>query len=75
MSLLLLAIVGTIGPVVAMLHPIQSMKFYQQTAAATQKPSWEEGVMKIHYRASVKGSEPHLPAGYHLFNINALLQE
>ena len=32
MSLLLLAIIGTIGPVVAMLHPIQSMKFYQWTA-------------------------------------------
>jgi hypothetical protein len=32
MSLLLLAIIGTISPVVAMLHPIQSMKFYQQTA-------------------------------------------
>jgi len=32
MSLLLLAIIGTIGPVVAMLHPIQSMKFYQRTA-------------------------------------------
>jgi hypothetical protein len=29
MSLLLLAIIGTIGPVVAMLHPFQSMKFYQ----------------------------------------------
>ncbi len=32
MSLLLLAIIRAIGPVVAMLHPIQSMKFYQQTA-------------------------------------------
>jgi hypothetical protein len=32
MSLLLLAIIGTIGSVVAMLHPIQSMKFYQRTA-------------------------------------------
>ncbi len=32
MSLLFLAIIGTISPVVAMLHPIQSMKFYQQTA-------------------------------------------
>ncbi len=32
MSLLLLAIIGTIGPVVAMLHPIQSMKFYQRKA-------------------------------------------
>ncbi len=35
MSLLLLAIVGCIGPVVAMLHPIQSMKFYQHTAGFT----------------------------------------
>jgi hypothetical protein len=37
MSLLLLAIVGTIGPVVAMLHPIQSMKFYQRTAHGNSK--------------------------------------
>jgi hypothetical protein len=37
MSLLLLAIVGTIGPVVAMLHPIQSMKFYQRTALGDSK--------------------------------------
>jgi hypothetical protein len=37
MSLLLLAIVGTIGPVVAMLHPIQSMKFYQRTARGDSK--------------------------------------
>ncbi len=32
MSLLLLAIVGSIGPVVAMLHPIQTMNFFQRTA-------------------------------------------
>jgi hypothetical protein len=32
MSLLLLAIIGSMGPVVAMLHPIQTMKFFQQTA-------------------------------------------
>ncbi len=32
MSLLLLAIFGSMGPVVAMLHPIQMMKFSQQTA-------------------------------------------
>jgi hypothetical protein len=32
MSLLLLAIVGSIGSVVAMLFPIQTMKFFQQTA-------------------------------------------
>ena len=31
MSLLLLAIVGSMGPVLAMLHPIQLMKFYQRT--------------------------------------------
>ena len=37
MSLLLLAIIGTIGPVVAMLHPIQSMKFYQRTAQGDSK--------------------------------------
>ena len=37
MSLLLLAIIGTIGPVVAMLHPIQSMKFYQWTARGDSK--------------------------------------
>jgi hypothetical protein len=37
MSLLLLAIIGTIGPVVAMLHPIQSMKFYQRTARGDSK--------------------------------------
>jgi hypothetical protein len=35
MSLLLLAIVGTVGPAVAMLHPIQSMKFYQRTYLKT----------------------------------------
>jgi hypothetical protein len=32
MSVLLLAIVGTIGNVIAMLHPIQTMKFFQRTA-------------------------------------------
>ncbi len=32
MSLLLLAIVGSMGPVVAMLNPIQTMKFFQSTA-------------------------------------------
>ncbi len=32
MSYFLLAMVGTIGPIVAMLHPIQAMKFYQCTA-------------------------------------------
>ncbi len=32
MSLLLLAIGGSIGPVVAMLHPIQTVKFFQRTA-------------------------------------------
>ncbi len=37
MSLLLLAIIGTIGLVVAMLHPIQSMKFYQRTARDDSK--------------------------------------
>ncbi len=37
MSLLLLAIIGTIGPVVAMLHPIQSMKFHQRTARGDSK--------------------------------------
>ena len=37
MSLLLLAIIGTIDPVVAMLHPIQSMKFYQRTARGDSK--------------------------------------
>jgi hypothetical protein len=37
MSLLLLAIIGTIGPVVAMLHPIQIVKFYQLTARGDSK--------------------------------------
>jgi hypothetical protein len=37
MSLLLLAIIGTLGPVVAMLHPIQTMKFYQRTARGDSK--------------------------------------
>jgi hypothetical protein len=32
MFLLLLAIIGSMGPVVAMLHPIQMMKFFQLTA-------------------------------------------
>ncbi len=32
MSLLLLAIIGSMGPIVAMLHPIQTMKFFQRTA-------------------------------------------
>ncbi len=32
MSLLLLAIVGSIGSVVAMLFPVQTMKFFQRTA-------------------------------------------
>jgi hypothetical protein len=30
MSFLLLAMVGTMGPIVAMLHPIQAMKSYQK---------------------------------------------
>jgi hypothetical protein len=29
MLFFLLAMVGTMGPIVAMLHPIQAMKFYQ----------------------------------------------
>ncbi len=37
MSLLLLAIVGSMGTVVAMLHPIQSMKFYQRTVRRDSK--------------------------------------
>jgi hypothetical protein len=32
MLFFLLAMVGTIGPIVPMLHPIQAMKFYQRTA-------------------------------------------
>jgi hypothetical protein len=32
MSLLLLANIGSMGPVVAMLHPIQTIKFFQRTA-------------------------------------------
>jgi hypothetical protein len=32
MSFFLLAMVRTMGPIVAMLHPIQAMKFYQHTA-------------------------------------------
>jgi hypothetical protein len=32
MSLLLLAIIGSMGPVVVMLHPIQTIKFFQRTA-------------------------------------------
>jgi hypothetical protein len=32
MLLLLLAIIGLMGPVVAMLYPIQTMKFFQRTA-------------------------------------------
>ena len=32
MSLLLMAIVGSVGSVVAMLSPIQTMKFFQRTA-------------------------------------------
>jgi hypothetical protein len=32
MLFFLLAMVGMIGPIVAMLHPIQAMKFYQRTA-------------------------------------------
>ncbi len=32
MSFFLLAMVGTMGPIVVMLHPIQAMKFYQCTA-------------------------------------------
>ncbi len=32
MLFFLLAMVGTMGPIVATLHPIQAMKFYQRTA-------------------------------------------
>jgi hypothetical protein len=32
MLFFLLAMVGTMGPIIAMLHPIQAMKFYQRTA-------------------------------------------
>jgi hypothetical protein len=32
MLFLLLAMVGTMRPIVAMLHPIQAMKFHQRTA-------------------------------------------
>ena len=37
MSLLFLGIIGTIGLVVAMLNPIQSIKFYQRTAHGDSK--------------------------------------
>jgi hypothetical protein len=40
MSILLLAIVGCIGNIVTMLHPIQTMKFFQRTA-------WGDSVMLI----------------------------
>jgi len=65
MSLLLLAIIGTIGPVVAMLHPIQSMKFYQRTARGDSRSfiSWVGGIGITHYRGSAKGTALHLPAG------------
>jgi hypothetical protein len=32
MSFFLLAVVGTMRPIIAMLHPIQAMKFYQHMA-------------------------------------------
>jgi hypothetical protein len=41
MSLLLLAIVGTMGNVFAMLHPIQTIKFFQRTARGILPHSWE----------------------------------
>jgi hypothetical protein len=43
MSLLLLAIVGSMGLVVAILHPIQSMKFYQCTGGDSKTFMGERG--------------------------------
>ena len=63
MSLLLLAIVGTIGPVVAMLHPIQTMKFYQRTARGDSKTFMGEGDGITHSRVYAKATAPHRPAG------------
>jgi hypothetical protein len=63
MSLLLLTIVGTIGPVVAMLHPIQTMKFYQRTARGDSKTFMGEGDGITHSRVYAKATAPHRPAG------------
>jgi hypothetical protein len=74
MSLLLLAIVGFIGLVVAMLHPIQSMKFLSVSS--------ERGFVDIHGREGsgqpTAGAIPrqwscsHLLVD-HLFHFDALL--
>jgi hypothetical protein len=41
MLFFLLAVVGMMGPIVAMLHPIQAMKFYQRMARGDSPPLWE----------------------------------
>ena len=43
MSLLLLAIVGSMGPVVAMFHPIQTMKIFNAQLGEILQHSWGEG--------------------------------
>jgi hypothetical protein len=59
MLFFLLAMVGTIGPIVAMLHPIQAMKFYQRTARG-DSTTFMGG---LHYKGYAKGTGQPQPAG------------
>jgi hypothetical protein len=63
MSFFLLAMIGTIGPIVAMLHPIQAMKFYQRTARGDSTTSWEDETKTTHYKGYAKRTGQPQPAG------------
>jgi hypothetical protein len=58
MSLLLLAIVGSIGSIVAMLFPIQTMKFFQRLARVTPPRSWGGTAKTTPYRVCAKAMVP-----------------
>jgi hypothetical protein len=63
MLFFLLAMVGTMGPIVAMLHPIQAMKFTSARQEETQPPLWEAEGRITHCKGYAKGMEPHRHAG------------
>jgi hypothetical protein len=62
MLFFLLAMVGTIGPIIAMLHPVQAMKFISLQQEGTLRHSWEDETKTIHYKGYAKGTGQPQPA-------------
>jgi hypothetical protein len=55
MSLLFLALTREQGPILAMLQPIQQMKFYQRTGRGIQPHTWEGDQTTFHYKGCARG--------------------